>query len=272
MTGPGDLRIEDVTITYPARKGQVHALALPRLHLAPGSFTAVIGPSGCGKSSLLNAIAGFVAPTSGRILLDGAPVTGPSARIGVIFQHYALFPWFTALGNVRFALRRFPLSRAEEIARARAALDEVGLGAHARKFPQQLSGGMRQRVAIARTFACAPEVLLLDEPFAALDAQTRRGMQELMLAVWARHSATVLLVTHDVDEALLLADRVLLMSAAPGRLIGEYLLPQPRPRRLTQDGGALLALREDILARLHPFSAPLDAPADAAPAPERSLP
>ncbi|SOB93517.1 ABC transporter ATP-binding protein [Rhodobacter maris] len=274
MSAPGDLRIEDITILFRGRQGPVTALPPTTLHLAPGSFTALIGPSGCGKSSLLNAIAGFLVPASGTIRLDGAPVTGPSARIGLIFQHYALFPWFTALGNVRFALRRFGLPRTEEIARARAALAEVGLGAHERKFPQQLSGGMRQRVAIARTFAGAPQVLLLDEPFAALDAQTRRGMQELMLEVWARHSATVLFVTHDVDEALLLADRVYLMSAGPGRLIADYVLAQPRPRSLTQDGGALLAIREEILARLHPqpSAAPSRSPGIVATCPERSQP
>ncbi|AJE46855.1 ABC transporter ATP-binding protein [Celeribacter indicus] len=248
----GDVRIDNVSIRFKGRKGPVTALDPTTLRLRPGTFTALIGPSGCGKSTLMNAIGGFVAPATGAITIDGAEVTGPSDKVGVIFQQYALFPWFTALGNVRFALRRFGLPKREETERARAALAEVGLESHADKYPQQLSGGMKQRVAIARTFACEPSVLLMDEPFGALDAQTRLGMHELLLRVWQKHRATVLFVTHDVDEALLLADDVRVMSQAPGRLIRHYPLHHPRPRAFSRSGADLLEIREDILALLRP--------------------
>ncbi|MCV6595555.1 MAG: ABC transporter ATP-binding protein [Mangrovicoccus sp.] len=248
----GRVEIEDVVIRFAAKKGEVTALARTNLTLEPGTFTALIGPSGCGKSTLMNAIAGFVAPSEGRLTLDGCAIAGPSNDVGVIFQQYALFPWFTALGNVRFGLKQFKLPRSEEIDRARAALDEVGLGPHADKFPQQLSGGMKQRVAIARTFAVGPKVLLMDEPFGALDAQTRISMHGLLLDVWQKHRATVLFVTHDVDEALLLADDVRVMSQAPGRLIRHYPLRQERPRAFNRSGSQLLDIREEILGLLRP--------------------
>lgn len=248
----GHVSIEDVTIRFKTRQGDVTALARTSLTLNPGTFTALIGPSGCGKSTLMNAIAGFVAPAEGRITLDGRAITGPSPEVGVIFQQYALFPWFSALGNVRFGLKQFRLSKREEIDRARAALAEVGLEHHAERFPQQLSGGMKQRVAIARTFATGPKVLLMDEPFGALDAQTRIVMHDLLLKVWRKQRATVLFVTHDVDEAVLLADDVHVMSQAPGRLIRHHALTQPRPRALSQSGDALLRVRDDILGLLRP--------------------
>ena len=222
------------------------------LDLQPGSFTALIGPSGCGKSTLVNAIAGFTPPAQGRVRIDGAEVHGPPPEVGVIFQQYALFPWLTVLGNVRFGLKQFRLGRRAEIERAEAALAEVGLADLARRYPQQLSGGQRQRVAIARTFATGPRVLLMDEPFGALDAQTRVDMQELLLALWRKRRATVLFVTHDVDEAILLADHVRVMSHAPGQLVMHYELTQPRPRKLSRAGRDLLMLREDILGLLRP--------------------
>lgn len=245
--GKGEVDVVDTQIHFRGKTGDVTALSPTTLTLEPGTFTALIGPSGCGKSTLMNAIAGFVPPSSGHITLDGRPIKGPSPEVGVIFQQYALFPWFSALGNVRFGLKQFGLSRREEIERARNALEEVGLSAHADKFPQQLSGGMKQRVAIARTFAVEPKVLLMDEPFGALDAQTRIVMHELLLDVWRKHRATVLFVTHDVDEALLLADHVRVMSPAPGRLIQHYRIDEPRPRRLGRPGSDLLDIREQIL-------------------------
>ena len=251
----GHVRIEDLSIRFKGKDGPVTALDTTSVELEPGTFTALIGPSGCGKSTLMNAIGGFVKPSSGRITLDGTPITGPSDKVGVIFQQYALFPWFTALGNVRFGLKRYGLPASEEIDRARAALDEVGLSAHADKFPQQLSGGMKQRVAIARTFAFGPKVLLMDEPFGALDAQTRLVMHDLLLNVWQKHRATVLFVTHDVDEALLLADDVRVMGQAPGRLVRHYRMTQPRPRALSRSGSELLAIREDIIGLLRPRGA-----------------
>ena len=254
-TSRGRVEIERLEIRFHGRQGPVQALAPTDLVLQPGTFTALIGPSGCGKSTLMNAVAGFVEPTAGRIAIDGAPVRGPSEAVGVVFQQYALFPWLTALGNVRFGLKRLGLSRAEETARARAALDEVGLGAHAGKHPQELSGGMKQRVAIARTLAPEPGVLLMDEPFGALDAQTRLVMHELLLGVWRKHRATVLFVTHDVDEALLLADQVRVMSAAPGRILRSHALDMPRPRSLARSDPRLLEIREEILGLLRPPAA-----------------
>lgn len=254
MTEAGRVEISDLMIRFDGRGGPVTALDTTSLTLEPGTFTALIGPSGCGKSTLMNAIAGFVAPAEGTVTLDGRAIAGPSREVGVIFQQYALFPWFTALGNVRFGLKQFGLSRREEIDRARAALDEVGLGPHAQKYPQQLSGGMKQRVAVARTFATGPKVLLMDEPFGALDAQTRIAMHGLLMDVWQKHRATVLFVTHDVDEALLLADDVHVMSQAPGRLIRHYPLTQPRPRAFNRSGTELLDIREDILGLLRPGS------------------
>jgi len=248
----GRVGIEDVVIRFKGKHEETVALDRTTLTLEPGTFTALIGPSGCGKSTLMNAIAGFVAPSEGRLTLDGAAITGPSNDVGVIFQQYALFPWFTALGNVRFGLKQLRLSRSDEIARARAALDEVGLTEHADKYPQQLSGGMKQRVAIARTFVVGPKVLLMDEPFGALDAQTRLSMHSLLLDVWQKHGATVLFVTHDVDEALLLADDVRVMSQAPGRMIRHFALTQSRPRAFNRSGTALLDIREEILGLLRP--------------------
>jgi NitT/TauT family transport system ATP-binding protein len=251
----GRVDIEDVTISYPGRRGAASAaVAETNIQLAPSSFTALIGPSGCGKSTLLNAVAGFVRPATGRVAIDGTGVEGPSPEVGVIFQQYALFPWFTAAGNVKFALKRFRLDRAELERRAAQALAEVGLDKQARKYPGQLSGGMKQRVAIARTLSLEPKVLLMDEPFGALDAQTRLSMHDLLLAVWDKHRATILFVTHDVDEALLLSDTVHVMSTAPGRIVRSYTIDKPRPRRVETLGPDLLAVRAEILGLLKPPS------------------
>ncbi|AHF75623.1 Taurine import ATP-binding protein [Sodalis praecaptivus] len=252
----GHVAIDDISIRYPARRQAPLALDVTRLELAPGTFSAIIGPSGCGKSTLLNAIAGFIAPASGQIRIDGRVLNGPDAQVGVIFQQYALFPWLTALGNVKFALKRFNLSRAERHRRALAALEEVGLASLCHHYPGQLSGGQKQRVGIARTLAFEPRVLLMDEPFGALDAQTRGVMQDLLLRVWQKHRATVLFITHDVDEALLLADRIDVMSAAPGKIIRSYSLNQPRPRALNRENATLLDIREEILSLLRPLAQP----------------
>jgi NitT/TauT family transport system ATP-binding protein len=230
--------IADVSITYRGRRATTVALQPTSITLAPSSFTALIGPSGCGKSTLMNAVGGFVDIAGGTLTIDGTAVTGPNPEVGVIFQQYALFPWFTALGNVKFALKRFKLTKQELESRALQALAEVGLHKQAKKFPGQLSGGMKQRVAIARTLSLAPKVLLMDEPFGALDAQTKLGMHDLLLRVWDKHRPTVVLVTHDVDEALLLADTVHVLSAAPGRI--ETIGPE------------LLNVRAEILSLLKP--------------------
>ena len=244
--------VTDVSITYRARRSTTVALQPTSITLAPSSFTALIGPSGCGKSTLMNAVGGFVDIAAGTLLIDGAPVKGPNPEVGVIFQQYALFPWFTALGNVKFALKRFGLPRRDLEARALQALAEVGLHKQSSKYPGQLSGGMKQRVAIARTLSLEPKVLLMDEPFGALDAQTKLGMHELLLRVWDKHRPTVLLVTHDVDEALLLADTVHVLSAAPGRIIRTYDIAMPRPRLFETIGPDLLGVRAEILSLLKP--------------------
>jgi NitT/TauT family transport system ATP-binding protein len=249
----GFVEIDGVSIVYGGRHGATSiALQTTSIDLAPSSFTALIGPSGCGKSSLMNAVAGFVPPSTGGITIDGVEVSGPSPQVGVIFQQYALFPWFSAIGNVKFALKRFDLSRAELENRAMQALAEVGLHKQARKFPGQLSGGMKQRVAIARTLSLEPKVLLMDEPFGALDAQTRLTMHDLLLTVWEKHRPTVLFVTHDVDESLLLADTIHVMSAAPGKIVRTYTIEMPRPRRVETLGRELLAVRAEILGLLKP--------------------
>jgi NitT/TauT family transport system ATP-binding protein len=202
------------------------------LALAENSFTCLLGPSGCGKSTLLGMIAGFVAPSEGRVLVDGVPVTGASADRGVVFQEYALFPWRTALGNVAFGPMVARKPRAEQEAIARRYLALVGLAGHEDKYPTQLSGGMKQRVAIARALANQPSVLLMDEPFGALDAQTRETLQEEMLRIWQQDRKTVVFVTHSISESLFLADRVVVMGTRPGRVkaVIDVDLDHPRDR------------------------------------------
>ncbi|MFI7358384.1 ABC transporter ATP-binding protein [Streptomyces avidinii] len=199
------------------------------LEFPAGSFTALLGPSGCGKSTVLGLVAGFVRPTAGRVTAGSEPVRGPGPERGVVFQHYALFPWRTARGNVEFALKRLGLPRAERRRRALAALAEVGLAEGARKYPAQLSGGMQQRVALARALAAEPEVLLMDEPFGALDALTRTRMQSLLRELWQRRGTTVLFVTHDIDEALALAGRVIVLGGSPGRVLADHAVPAGPP-------------------------------------------
>lgn len=244
----GRIDINYVSVTYNVgRKNANLVLSPTNFVLTPGTFAALIGPSGCGKSTLLNVVAGFVPPTTGEVAIDGFRVTNPNPDIGVIFQSFALFPWFSAIGNVLFSLKRFPISRTERRRQAMAALDEVGLAEHAQKYPRQLSGGMKQRVAIARTLVSNPKVLLMDEPFGALDAQTRLSMQELLLKLWERRRTTVLLVTHDVDEALRLADVVFVMSAEAGRIIECINVDIDRPRSVNQFCPKFVSKRARIL-------------------------
>jgi NitT/TauT family transport system ATP-binding protein len=193
-------------------------------------FAVLVGPSGCGKSTVLRLVAGLLSPTEGRVLLDGRPITGPGADRGVVFQSYTLFPWISVQRNVEFGprLRRVPVAELARI--ARHYLAQVGLRGFEGVYPRELSGGMMQRVAIARALANDPAVLLMDEPFGALDAQTRSLVGELLLRVWEDAAKTVLFVTHDIDEALFLGDRVLVMTARPGRIREEIQVPLPRPR------------------------------------------
>jgi len=202
------------------------------LTIHPGEFVALLGASGCGKSTLLNAIAGFLKFTQGQILVDGAPVTAPGADRGMVFQHHALFPWKTVEENVEFGLKMRGVPSHERQAQVRIFLHLVGLDNFTQAYPAQLSGGMQQRVGLARVLVNQPRVMLMDEPFAALDAQSRAMMQELLLHLWHEVQTTVLFVTHDVDEAIFLADRIAIMTARPGRLKQEVAVSLPRPRTL----------------------------------------
>ena len=188
------------------------------LDIGAGEFLVLVGPSGCGKSTLLDLLGGLSRPSSGRILLDGSPVTGPGLDRGLVFQQYALLPWRTARGNVEFGLEAKRVARRERARRAREYLELVGLAGFEEHYPHELSGGMRQRVAIARSLAFDPEVLLMDEPFAALDAQTREALQDELLRIWTHTGKTVLFVTHSIDEAVYLGQRVAVMTSRPGRI------------------------------------------------------
>ncbi len=248
MKRAGRLQLEGVHKHFELPDGRMEAVAPLSLTIEAGQFVALVGPSGCGKSTLLRMVAGLEATSGGHILLDGRPVTGPGPERVMLFQSPALYPWLTTLGNVTFVLTKRIADRAAREALARRYLREVGLAAFEAAYPTQLSGGMQQRVALARALAFGPEVLLMDEPFGALDAQTRSLMQELLLRVWQENRATVLFVTHDVDEAIFLADRVLVMSARPGRIIDDLPVPLPRPRSLdVQMEADFLALKRRVL-------------------------
>ncbi|AEN08498.1 MULTISPECIES: ABC transporter ATP-binding protein [unclassified Streptomyces] len=219
-----------VSRTYPLKDSVFTALDEVDLDIGDEEFVTVVGPSGCGKSTLLSLAAGLTAPTGGEVLVDGEPVTGPGPDRGVIFQQYALFPWLTVRGNVEFGLKLASVPRAERRRRAEHAIDLVGLSDFADALPKTLSGGMKQRCAIARAYAVNPRVLLMDEPFGALDALTRVRLQDRLLDTWSRERRTVLFVTHDVDEAVYLARRVVVMAARPGRIhsVVDVDLPYPR--------------------------------------------
>jgi NitT/TauT family transport system ATP-binding protein len=240
------IRIEGVSMTF---DNGVTALEDVTLELAENSFTCLLGPSGCGKSTLLGMIAGFVQPTAGRVLVDGAQVNGASADRGVVFQEYALFPWRTAIGNVEFGplIRRLPREQRRSIALDYLAL--VGLAGHESKYPSELSGGMKQRVAIARAFANSPSVLLMDEPFGALDAQTREILQEEMLRIWQRERKTVVFVTHSISESLFLADRVVVMATKPGTIKTVIDVDLPHPRERTESSFIALERKVKHLVR-----------------------
>ncbi|MEA2946913.1 MAG: sulfonate transport system ATP-binding protein [Alphaproteobacteria bacterium] len=226
----GNVAFEDVVVRL-GRSAQPR-LILDRISLAipSGQFVCVLGPSGCGKSTLLNTLAGFVAVDSGRVTVDGDLVTAPGADRGVVFQDPTLFPWKTVIENVSLGPLLAGRGAAEAERIGRTLLARVGLSARSDNFPKQLSGGMQQRVGIARALANNPRVLLMDEPFGALDAQTRSMMQRVLLDVWAEIGVTVLFITHDIDEAVILADRVLIMGASLGRIIDDVPVPLPRPR------------------------------------------
>ncbi|HTW26145.1 MAG TPA: ABC transporter ATP-binding protein [Acetobacteraceae bacterium] len=251
--GPPLLRIDRVSLRYDLPKGQsVLALDTVSIDVTGGEFAVIVGPSGCGKSSLLYLVAGLVEPSDGDIFLQGEAVRGPGAARGMVFQAYTLFPWLTVWENVEFGLRRRRMPAAERRPRVAHYLDEVGLTQFAEAYPKQLSGGMMQRVAIARALANDPQVLLMDEPFGALDSQTRLSMQKLLLRVWEHNHKTVLFVTHDIDEAILLGDRVLVMSPRPGRIQESIAVNLPRPRTLAMVmEPEFIAIKRQIVGLLH---------------------
>lgn len=212
------------------------------LRVAENEFVCLVGKSGCGKTTLLNMIAGFVAPTRGSVLVDGRPVTGPGGGKGVVFQQFALFPWLTAAKNIEFGCVQTRMSEGRRKAVVSELIELVNLGGFEDKYPFQLSGGMQQRVAIARALAVEPHILLMDEPFGALDEITRFGMQSEILRIWSTKRTTVIFVTHSVSEALALADRVVVMGSHPGTIRAQHEITLPRPRKR----GALIALEEEI--------------------------
>jgi NitT/TauT family transport system ATP-binding protein len=232
VSGGAKLLIEGLSRVFPGVRGgaPTRALEPTDLAVAENDFITILGPSGCGKSTLLRIVAGLDRPTTGRVLLDGRAVTGPGADRGMVFQSYTLFPWLTVAENIAFGLteRGVPASERRDI--VAAYIEKVGLKGFERHYPKQLSGGMQQRTAIARALANDPEILLLDEPFGALDNQTRSLMQELLLGIWERERKTVLFVTHDIEEAIFLASRTIVMTARPGRIKAEVPVDLPRPR------------------------------------------
>lgn len=224
------ISVRDVTKVFPLKGEDFVALGGVSLDVAENEFVTIVGPSGCGKSTLLNILGGLETPTSGEALVGGVPVSGPGPDRGVIFQQYALFPWLTVRQNVEFGLKTARIPRAERRERADHFIRMVGLEQFADALPKMLSGGMKQRCAIARAYAVNPSILLMDEPFGALDALTRVRLQEQLLTTWSQERRTVMFITHDVDEAVFLANRVVVMAARPGRIheIVDVDLPYPR--------------------------------------------
>ena len=226
------IHVDSVTITYrrPKQSGSFVAISEVSMEVPRGIFATIVGPSGCGKSSLLLAIGGLVQPTAGRVLVNGRPVSGPGRDRAMVFQDFALMPWRTVLGNVRFGLELQRWQGEDLTERARRYVAAVGLSGFENYHPSQLSGGMRQRVGIARALAVDPEILLMDEPFGSLDAQMRDEMGNELLAIWEQEKKTALFVTHSIDEAVFLADRVFLMGRNPGRVVDVLSVNLPRPR------------------------------------------
>ena len=230
---PVRVKIENVVKKFNGRNGEVVALNGVSMDIHDNEFICVVGPSGCGKSTLLNIIAGLVEPTEGKVYCDGREVVGTSSERGVVFQQYALFPWLTVQKNVMFALEMRGIKGKEAKEKSLEYLEMVDLVKFADSYPKELSGGMKQRVAIARAYAAEPEVLLMDEPFGALDAQTRTQLQSELLKTWGKHNKTCFFITHDVDEAIILAQRVVIMSARPGRIkdVVDINIPYPRTQQ-----------------------------------------
>ncbi len=234
----GRVDVRNFALSYPTIDGPVEAVCDTSIHVNPGEFVSIVGPSGCGKSTLLNAVAGFLRPTEGDVTVDDEVVDGPGADRGMVFQQYSLFPWKTVKGNVEFGLK---MKHVDKSSRDRAAREN--------KYPDSLSGGMKQRVGIVRALATGPKVLLLDEPFGALDAQTRVIMQQILTNMWQRLKISVLFVTHDIDEAIFLSDRVYCMTARPGTIKAEISIPLERPRQQSMMmSSEFLGLRRGLMS------------------------
>jgi NitT/TauT family transport system ATP-binding protein len=241
------VEIKGVSKTYPGDKKAVQALQTVDLSIAPGEFVSIVGPSGCGKSTLLYVVGGFL-DAAGEVLVDGTAIAGPGTDRGVVFQEYALFPWLSVRNNILYGLERGPLSAEERARIADRLIGVIGLKGFEDRFPRELSGGMKQRVAIARTLACDPAILLLDEPFGALDAQTREVMQDELLRIWLETRKTVLMITHDVNEAVYLSNRICVMSARPGKIVEEFKIDLDRtiPREQLFTSDAFNKVRNEV--------------------------
>ncbi len=242
----GNVEIRHLDVRFGFGANMVEAVSDVSIDVKPGEFVSILGPSGCGKSTLLNVVAGFVKHTGGSVLVDGKEVRGPGAERGMVFQQYSLFPWMTVRKNVEFGLKMQGRTSHERGTAARTLLGLAGLLAFENHYPDQLSGGMKQRVGIVRALATSPQVLLMDEPFGALDAQTRVVMQQILTNMWQRFRLSVLFITHDIDESIFLSDKVYVMTARPGRIKAEIEVPLPRPRvaEMTTSNEFLLLKRQ----------------------------
>ncbi|MEK3912763.1 ABC transporter ATP-binding protein [Paenibacillus sp. FSL H7-0331] len=251
-TEANKIEISSLSKIYKGRGGDTIALQNTDLTIKNNEFVCVVGPSGCGKTTLLNIIGGLEAATSGSVRVDGKEVNGPGRERGVVFQQYALFPWKTVLKNVEFGLKLRGLNQKERKEKAESYLELVGLKDFAHAYPKELSGGMKQRVAIARAYAVEPEVLLMDEPFGALDAQTRAQLQEELLKTWQKQKKTCFFITHDVEEAVILAQRVIIMSARPGRIkeIIDVDIPYPRDQSTKLDE-RYISIKNEIWSKVY---------------------
>ncbi|HPG41113.1 MAG TPA: ABC transporter ATP-binding protein [bacterium] len=252
------IKIKNLTVSFERKK--ITAVQDLNLNVQEGEFLTLVGTTGCGKSTILNTIAGFVKPNKGNVLINDNQIFRPIPNIGVVFQQHALFPWMTVLSNVTFGPLSIGKTKSDALKIAEKLIEQVGLKGFEQAYPNELSGGMQQRVGLARTLANNPDILLMDEPFGSLDAQTRSIMQELLLAIWRGTKKTVIFVTHDVEEAVFLADRVIVLTARPARIKKEVIVNLPRPRKfdmvtstnfMKTKKEVLTAIREETLLALN---------------------
>jgi NitT/TauT family transport system ATP-binding protein len=243
------IAVHDVSMVFRTQRGEVRAIDRVSMEIPDASFACIVGVSGCGKSTLLNIMAGLVEPTSGSVIVDGSPIRGPGADRGMVFQSYTLYPWLKVRENIEFGLALKGTSKRERRRVSDSLLREMDLREFERAYPKELSGGMKQRVAIARALANDPKVLLMDEPFGALDALTRASAQRFLTGIWEQHRRTIAFVTHDIDEAIFLGDTVFVMSRRPGRIREVISVDLPRPRSLDELGSPAFAeLKRRILS------------------------